>query len=64
MIYRSKTHPWFDMIVDYCHYEFNDKGNIEKYGTIICWCNINRLDFDNFIEIKLGKNRKSATYLV
>lgn len=57
MIYRSKTHPQFDLIIDYVSYNPN---KVSDYGNIICWCNINRKVFDGFIETKLGKNRDTT----
>lgn len=59
MIYRSETHPQFDMIIDFVQYQIDCTGKIEKYGTVICWCNINRKLFFEFVNLKLGKNRKS-----
>ncbi len=60
MIYRSKTHPQFDMVIDCVRYQFNDNGKIEDYGTMIAWCNIEREKFMKFVEEKLGKNRDST----
>ena len=61
MIYRSETHPQFDMMIDFVQYQFDDNYKIRKYGTVICWVNINREKFDEFIDLKLGKDRKSDT---
>ena len=61
MIYRSKTHPQFDMIIDCVQYQFDDYGKLEKYGTVISWCNINKEKFTEFVDKKLGKNRKPDT---
>lgn len=61
MIYRSETHPQFDMIIDFVTYVFNDDGKINKYGTIICWCNINENKFTEFVDLKLGKGRSNKS---
>lgn len=51
MIYKSKTHPQFDMSIDYVNYEKDDEtGNIIKDFSIICWCNINKTEFDKFCD--------------
>ena len=60
MVYKSETHPQFDMIIDFVQYILDDDGKIDKYGTIICWCNINKTEFDKFIELKLGSNRETT----
>ena len=60
MVYKSQTHPQFDMIIDFVNYEFCDSGKIDKYGTIICWCNINKTEFDKFIELKFGNDRETT----
>ena len=60
MTYKSETHPQFDMEIDFMTYMFNDEGKINKYGTVICWNNINREEFDKFLDLKLGVNRKST----
>lgn len=52
MIYRSKTHPQFDLIIDYVSY---NPSKLSDYGNIVCWCNINRKAFEDFVELK-GKN--------
>lgn len=57
MIYRSKTHPQFDLIIDFVSYNPN---KLSGYGNVICWCNINRTEFNKFIEGKLGKNRETT----
>ena len=59
MIFRSETHPQFDMIIDFVNYAFDDDGKIVKWGTDISWCNINKKEFDKFVDSKLGENRKS-----
>ena len=53
MVYKSKTHPQFDMIIDFVQYVFNDNDKISKLGTLICWCNINKTEFDKFIDTNL-----------
>lgn len=60
MIYKSKTHPQFDMIIDCVQYQFDDNGKIENYGTVITWCNINKAEFMKFTEEKLGKDRETT----
>ena len=63
MIYKSKTHPQFDMIIDYVNYYFDENGNIEPHGTFASWCNINREAFTKFTDNKLGKERtKKSTF--
>lgn len=61
MIYRSETHPQFDLIIDYVSYSFNDNNKIDKDYTFICWCNINKEKFTEFTDSKLSANRKSKT---
>jgi len=61
MIFRSKTHPQFDMIIGFVIYAFDDCGKIEKYGTMISWCNINRLEFSKFLDEKLGVSRATRS---
>ena len=49
MMYKSKTHPQFDMIIDYVNYEKDDDtGHIIKDYSFICWCNINKPEFEKF----------------
>ena len=51
MIYRSKTHPQFDLIIDFVNYQKDDEtGKIIEEFSIICWTNINRIEFDKFCE--------------
>lgn len=57
MIYRSKTHPQFDLIIGFVEYNPN---RLSDYGNIVCWCNINRSEFEKFIDMKLGKNKTST----
>jgi len=60
MIYRSKTHPQFDLIIDYVNYQKDDEtGNIIKEFSIVCWCNINKSEFDKFCE-KHCKSKEST----
>ena len=61
MIFRSETHPQFDMIIDFVNYQFNDNSKIRKYGTEISWCNINKKAFSDFVDAKLGKYRASKS---
>jgi len=60
MIYRSDTHPQFDMIIDCVQYQFDDNGKIENYGIVISWCNIEREKFMEFVYQKLGKDRETT----
>lgn len=61
MIFRSKTHPQFDLIIDYVHYERSADNTYDfNLFSMISWCNINRKAFDDFIEKKLGKDKKST----
>lgn len=57
MIYRSKTHPQFDLIINFVSYNPN---KLNAYGNIVGWCNINKDEFNKFIDAKLGKNKKST----
>ena len=60
-MYRSKTHPQFDMIIDFVTYYFDENNKIENLYTIICWCNINPKAFSSFVDEKLGQHRKGDT---
>lgn len=57
MIFRSETHPQFDMIISFVNYAFDDRGKIDNYPTLISWCNINKMEFSKFVNEKLGKKR-------
>lgn len=61
MIFRSKTHPQFDLIIDYVNYARCSENSYNfNLFSIICWCNINRKAFDEFIETKLGKDKENT----
>lgn len=60
MMFKSKTHPQFDLIIDFVCYHRNYEIYDYNLFSIICWTNINRESFDKFIEEKLGKNRKDT----
>lgn len=61
MIFRSETHPQFDLIIDFVYYQ---RGYATSYDrslfSMICWANINREAFDKFIKEKLGSNKKNT----
>lgn len=61
MIFRSKTHPQFDLIIDYVSY-YRCSENTYDFNlfSIICWSNINREEFTKFVEQKLGKDYGST----
>lgn len=61
MIYKSETHPQFDMVIDFVSYVLDDDGKIQKYGTFVNWCNINKEKFSEFVDMKLGKDRANKS---
>ena len=54
-IYRSKTHPQFDFMIDYISYNrFAEKAYDFNLFSIICWERINGEAFDKFVSEKKG----------
>lgn len=59
MMFRSKTHPHFDLVIDYvlyCRSYYN--YHKDEYGSIVTWYRINDEAFDNFVKEKKGATIK------
>ena len=56
MMFRSKTHPHYDFVIDFVEYARASYEQNDEYGSIIWWYRINDEAFDEFVSEKKGVN--------
>lgn len=55
MIFRSKTHPQYDFVIDFVdYYRLADNSYDFYFWSTITWYRINEEAFDKFVSSKLG----------